>query len=412
MRHVIIIIMNLFSSAKKTIKKVKLILDISSNSVSGCIFEADSGNNTKLLYVAREQIAFKKVRTSENLLTSMLRSLNLVLIHLEKYGLAHLNHTSMFHYHIDSVAGILSSPWFISETKTLELSLEEPFVVTKKLVDELIDKEERDFMDRFATKDGHDKFRLELFEHKIIQIRLNGYATVNPYGKKARELQLRIFASIALKHILNKIRVMTSRYFPEQHLEFHTFSLAAFASIRDFIPETENFLVVQVGGEVTDITIVKNAIIADSVSFPLGYNNLLRALDKICGNHPECTLEALLKLHRETKNTTEDKKRVAKAIADAKVAWLELFNNAISNFSAGTFLPKTVFLFENGLYTSLFKEFLKSAESSQFTISVEPFNIKTIEEFGNIFKGPDQSFPLEVVLAMEANFTSRFGNSR
>ena len=398
--------------SKKPVKKVGVVLDIGSKTVGGAIFEKDADGGTKLLYTARESIIFKKVITGESLFGAMLRSLELVLIHLEKYGLEHFARASKFHYHVDTVAGVVSSPWHVSETKNLKLSQEKPFAVTEALVENLLAKEEKSFMEELSDGD-HREPSLDFLEHKIIEMKLNGYVTANPYGKKVNQLELNLFTSFAPKQILAKIRASVQKYFPAPHLEFHTFSLAAFASIRDFFPNLEHFLVVQIGGEVTDITIVKKGLIADAVSFPLGYNNLLRALDLICGNHPNCSLEALLALHREAKINSVDKKKVESAIADAKTSWLELFNTAISNFSAETFLPQTVFLFEDSLCAPIFQEFFKSAESGQFTVTAEPFIIKTTADFGAIFTDVDTKHSTDdIVLSMEANFAARFVHER
>jgi len=397
----------MFTFSKNPVKKVGLVLDIGSKTVGGALFEKDAADNVKLLYTARESIAFQKILTGENLLQAMLRSLGLVLIHLEKYGLEHLNHDSKLNRQVDTIEAIVSSPWHISETKTLKLWQDKPFLVTEALVGELLAKEEADFIKGLSGKARREP-NLDVLEHKIVEMQLNGYPTAAPYGKKARQLELRIFTSVAQKQIPEKIRALILRHFPVEHPEFHTFSLTAFASIRDFFPNIEHFLVVQVGGEVTDITIVKKNILTETVSFPLGHNTLLRALEKICDNHPQCTLEALLALHREAKATAADKNKVERAIEDTKISWLGLFNNAISNFSSETFLPQTVFLFEDSPYSALFEEFLKLAESSQFTITAKPFTVKTVNEFGAVFTKFGQPLSADVLLAMEANFASRF----
>ncbi|MBI2476115.1 MAG: hypothetical protein HYV67_02645 [Candidatus Taylorbacteria bacterium] len=400
--------MILFTFSKKSVKKVGLALDIGSKTVGGALFEKDAAGKIKLLYTAREPIAFQKILTGKNLLSAMLRSLELVLVHLEKYGLAHLNLNSKVNYHLDTVAAVVSSPWHASETKTLKLTREKPFVVTEALIGNLLAKEEGDFTERQPGGQSHDP-RPDVLEHKIFEMRLNGYPTADPFGKKASQLELSIFTSLAIKSLIEKTQTLISRHFPLSRLQWHTFSLTAFASIRDSFPDIEDFLVVEVGGEVTDVTIAKKGILAEAVSFPLGHNGLLRALDRICNNHPECALDALLKLHRQAKLNSADKDKVERAIANAEISWLKFFNDAISNFSAETFLPRTVFLFEDGPYASIFEEFIKSAESSQLA-ATEPFTVKTGDDIWAAFAAPGQPLAADAVLAMEADFAARFEN--
>ncbi|MEK7575105.1 MAG: hypothetical protein AAB511_02655 [Patescibacteria group bacterium] len=402
--------MSFLGFLKKPVKNVGLVFDIGSKTVGGAIYEKDSNGSVKLLYTARESIAFQKTLTSESLLTALLRSLELVIVHLQKYGLDHLGQTSGFQYQVDSLSGVFSSPWHISETKILKLKQDAPFLITETSVNDLLAKEEKDFMSRLLVG-GQSEAMFNLLEHKIIEIRLNGYPTSDPYGKYAEEIELSIFTSVSPKKVHEKIKALILRHFPSvEHFDSHTFSLSAFASIRDFFTDIEHFFVVQVGGEVTDITIAKKGLIAEAVSFPLGHNQLLRSLSKICHGHPGCTLEGLLSLYKEGKIHSEDRPKVERAIADAKLSWLELFNNAISNFSAETFLPKTVFLFEERVYSSVFEDFLKSAESSQFTITAEPFEIKTSDEFRAVFANLGQPLFADTILALEANFIARLQN--
>jgi len=400
--------MSFFSFSRKPVKKVGLVLDLGSKTVGGAIFEKDQSGAAKVLYVAREPIAFQKILSGESLYSALKHSFELVIIHLEKYGLKHLNADSKFNYQVDSIAGVFSSPWHISETKILKYSEDESFVVTEVLINDLLAKEEKEFMARLSSNDKEIS-GYELLEHRVIEMRLNGYATSSPYGKSAKELELHFFASVSPAGVFEKIRELALSHFPVSHFDSHTFPLVAFASLRNIFPNEEHFLIVQVGGELTELTIVKSGVIAETVSFPLGHNGLLRALNKICGEHLGCNLESLLSIHREAKINLADKKKVEQAIADTRTAWLKFLTEAISNFSVETFLPKTVFLFEDAPYSSLFEDFLKSVELGQFTITGESFSVKTATEFEALFAAANNTaITNDPVLNMEADFVLRF----
>ena len=118
-----------------------------------------------------------------------------------------------------------------------------------------------------------------------------------------------------------------------------------------------------------------------------------------------------MRIHQEVGIQTAEQKKVEASIAETKTAWLEHFNAAISNFSEETFLPKVIFLFEERPMTSLFENFLKEAESSQFTATAEPFIINVVDvEKAFVFAEFDKGVLPDEVLAMEAGFTSRLGN--
>ncbi len=404
--------MNSFLSSKKSEVSLEIVLDIGSKSVGGAIFEKSGMGKPNILYTAREPIAFQKVLTGESLLTAMLRACELVLVHLEKYGISHLSGVTKSRYRVASVAAIVSSPWHISDTKVLKLTQEKPSVITKLLVQSLIDAEEKEFEAAVGATPKKSNKSPGVREKKIIEMRLNGYPTSNPYGKSARTLELLLFASVATAQTLEKIQSAAHAHFPEAHFEFHTFSLAAFAAIRDTFKDCEQFITVQAGGEVTDITIVKKGVIVETISFPLGHNTLLCLLDTLCIGHPNCTLEGLIALYLEKKGTSEDRNKVERAILQTKASWLELFNGALSNFSAESFLPKSVFLFEDALCAPLFEDFLKAADSGQFTVTAEPFAVTVVDlPFGEIFADYASNSIPDAALSVEASFLAHLVKS-
>lgn len=406
-----------FSSflSKKTAAELSLTIDIESNNVSAGFFETSKNGKPKFLYIAKESFPFDKELTATSLLSSMSKSLDLVLMHSLKYGLAHLNSLGSNKYILGRVTVSLSSPWHISEIKTLSLTKENPFIVAESQVKELVSAEEKDFESRFGSNSSTNKSELELVERKIVTAYLNDYQTETPFGKQASKLEIVLFTSISERKIMTKIKNIIARHFPNHEPVFHSFMLVAFAGLRDMFPENDNFLLVQIGGEVTDIAIAKAGKLAEVVSFPLGHNILVRSLDLVCKNSPSCELETLIKLYHEAKVEDRQRGKIKFALADAKLKWTEAFNDAISNFFGETFLPKNVFLLCSGKYGKLFEDFLKTVNSSRFTLSSEPFEVirlgdDAVEQLVNRESGavPDVVLPL----AFEADFMIRFGRPK
>ena len=121
------------------------------------------------------------------------------------------------------------------------------FAVTEAFVNDLLVKEEKDFMNRLSV-DGQREVHYNLLEHKIIEIRLNGYPTSDPYGKQATEIELSIFTSVSPKRVHEKIKNLILHHFPVEYFDSHTFSLSAFASVRDFSQTPKIFLLYKSAG--------------------------------------------------------------------------------------------------------------------------------------------------------------------
>ncbi len=398
--------MSLFSFSKKKVSRATLVLDIGSKSVGGAIYEKTADGKALLLYTGREQIPFQRELKGERLLAAMINSLGNLLLHIERYGIEHLKNEGKNPYRVDATVFVVSSPWHASETKLLRLELPKPSLVTKTITDNLLSEEEKHFEEE--RKVSGEAARFEMFERKIIELRLDGYPTATPYGKKAKRLDMQIFGSIISSNTLEALQKTTQKYFPVEHFFYHTFSAVAFAGLRDHFPELKDFLIIQVGGEVTDVTVIKKGIISEVVSLPLGHNSLLRSLAQICDNHPDCTLEALFALHAKEHIDDPDKRKVEMAIAETKKVWLGHLSGALSNFSKEAFLPKDAFLFEESPYALVFEEFLKEVSTSQFTVAAEPFSVKVIDQTPrSLFAETVKGVRLDPILSMESAFSAQ-----
>lgn len=397
-----------FLPSKKPAVPLTLALHIGSERVSAALFEESPPGRPRVLWIGQEAILFREEATASGLSSAMLRALDLCLIHAEKYGVRHIAATGRSGAAVSSVVFALSSPWHISEAKLLKLSRKNPEVVAKSAINELMAVEEKTLEERlrFSPK---QKPEYALVESKILSIRLDGYPSSNPYGKKAREVEVLLFASVSPSAIFEKVKSALSKRFPESRIHSHTFILAAYAGIRDAFPETDDFIVMEVGGEVTDLAIVKKGLLLNAASLPLGENTLLRELLHICQGLPHCSAESLLSVHAGGEISAAEKKKVEQAIQKTKTDWLALFNAVISGFSEEAFLPGKVFLFADGPSAPVFEKFLKSAELGQFSLSGKPFAVEAAgPALARKFADHERKVAPAASLAVLANFAVRF----
>jgi cell division ATPase FtsA len=93
---------------------------------------------------------------------------------------------------------------------------------------------------------------------------LNGYETPKPLNQKAKELTMAIFVSVSGEQVLKKIENTIAKHFYFRQIKFSSFAMASFAVVRDMHAQ-ENFLLINVGGEVTDISMVKKNTLQESI---------------------------------------------------------------------------------------------------------------------------------------------------
>src|SRR3989338_6809348 len=151
-----------------------------------------------------------------------------------------------------------------------------PFVFTSTLALDLIKKEIDLFEKEYLVKYEGVEHPVRSIEFKNIKTMLNGYETTQPLDQKGKELEMTIFISISPEVVLKKIEKIIQMHFYHKEIQFFSSVMATFVVVRDVYAHNENFLLIDIGGEVTDIFMVKKNVLRESISFPLGLNFIIR----------------------------------------------------------------------------------------------------------------------------------------
>ena len=355
--------MGIFSKDKKK-KDLTLIFDIGSSSVGGALCYIENSGLPKIIYSIREPIAFQDEIDFDKFLYSTMKSLDIVANKICMLGLGKTKNTFCF----------LSSLFYISQTRTIKLEKNTPFIFTSKLADSLIKKEVNLFEEEYSIKDIYSTQKFRPIELKNMKTMLNGYAVDNPLNQKIRELEMDVFIAISPEEIIKKIEYTIGRYFNPQEIKFSSFASASFSTARDLFSHHENFILIDVGGEITDISVVKKDVLSDSISFPMGYNFIIREFS----NALNCTLDeakSLVSLYKDGHMEDEINEKFGPIINKIKVEWRKKFEESLFNISNDISIPSNIFLTADKDFEVLFKEIIKTEEHNQYSLTREKFKI-------------------------------------
>jgi len=397
--------MPLFSSKKN--KEVILILDIGSGSVAGSFVEFSKDHIPKILYIKRVPIKFLHLLEGQRFKKEMLKSLGVVLNDLGKNGLNHILNYSK--NKIGRVYCSLASPWFVSQTKTVRISRGTPFVVSRQFVSDFLRKEKQNFEDSNLFKYGSSKkTHPELIERKLTDIKINGYNTDNPFGKKAEDVEFNLFMSVSESSLLEDIKDTVLKTFFIERFSFHSFTLAAFSTVRDIHEEISNFLLLDITSEVTDISLIKSRNILKTMSFPIGKNSFIRGISNALKMSRE-EAESLIKLSFSKTLEAKKAKILEKATENLEGEWTKGFQKALTNlYKNSTTLPRNIFFTADDDFASLYGKLIENEKFAQYSISEGSFNVNFI----NISTLGDQVFfedksNKDVFIAVESVFFNR-----
>ncbi len=309
---------------------VVALYDISSNSVAGAHVLYDA--STAILAAARSDALIQESTDSKRLVDDTVRHLEDVSARIHK---ADTHHPSF-------VQVMLSSPWYRSQTRNITYRPESPFVCSEKLVESLIAKEIDHIL---ANEEGvFGAFGTEsiIVEKQLSQIKLNGYVTLTPYGKRATTLDLFFTVTIAPKPVLDRFTDILRRSYGTRRITFTTAPFAAYIAMRDALPIEDECLVIDIGEEVTDVAFIKEGIFLYQHSFPVGTHALYRTLAE-GGAHTLAETRAIL----ATRDKLSDGARRAldEAIGSYSTQWQQAFRSVLDGGAYGFCLPSTCIIF-------------------------------------------------------------------
>ncbi len=355
--------MGILSLPKKKDELV-LVFNIGSSSVKGALFYTQQSGVPRIISSFREPIIIEEKVDIDRFLSLTLKSLEVVAGKMSTGGLGAPS----------KIFCILLSPWYISQTRVINVKKDTPFIFTSKLADSLTQKEVSLLNEEYVKKYEHVGNTLRPIELKNIKITLNGYETVKPLNQKTKELEMTVFISMSAEQVCKQIEETIAKHFSVREIKFSSFTMASFAVVRDLYAHQENFLLINIGGEVTDIAMVKSNALHESTSFPLGINFMIRAVATAMG----CSLaeaKSFISLFKDGHASVDISRKLEPVIAELKLQWLKNFQEALANISNDISIPAFVYVTVDKDLADFFGEVIKTEQFNQYTLTESKFQI-------------------------------------
>ena len=350
-----------------------LLFDIGSSSVGGALFRTGKSGNSKIVKVIREPIMLQEELNIDEFLSSTMKSLQVVAEKIYKSGMGAPK----------GIHCVLSSPWHVSQMRIIKLEKNSPFIFTPSLADSLIQKEIALFED-YLAKYLNDKSPVKAIEFKNIKTTLNGYESPNPLNQKAKELEMTIFFSVSPEQVLKSIKETIGDYFHSRDIRFCSSTLAYFAVARDFLVHEGDFILIDIDGEVTDITMSKKNLLRESVSFPLGSNFIVRKVaSALSAPLPEA--KSLISLWSSGHAEEVTSNKIGQIMDQVKKEWLSKFQESLANLSNDISIPSTIYLVTDKDQASFFGSTIENEQFNQYTLAESKFKVLLLDT--DIFHG-------------------------
>lgn len=348
--------MSLLSFKSNTKEESVLLFDIGNGTITGSLVYFKKGEKPTFIYICKEFFATKEKLNAKSLEIQMDTLFGEVVQNTLKKGLEH-KFWSTNKKRIDSVMISFSSPWFLSKTKHIHLTNEKEFVITQKFLNEIVNKEILEIKKELSGETSGDTY--DVVESSIVHGKINGYTVSNLIGKETKNFDASLYISVISNEFKQKIFNTVSKvtHVPLKKIYLNTFPLVLFGVIRDLFTKEENFMLMDVTSEVTDITLVNGDIIEKTVSFPSGKNLILRQIAKNLNITPEIA-ESTLKLFINKKISDDISIKVSDSLVEVEKEWSIYLENALLEISPEMNLPHTLFMTADREASQIFNDFL------------------------------------------------------
>lgn len=326
-----------FGGKEKDVAVYGAIIDVSSGSIGCAIVEShETAPFPKIIYAHRTPFGASKMR--ENLLATLTAVINEGVAALRAYAPKAA---------ITKVFITCSSPHGFTAASSVRYESQEPFKVTRKMVEDLIVNAERETLKSAEEQSVGAQTGFEIVERATVDISVNEYLVTRPYNLKGNSLALSHVAGLIPKGVLSMLGELRDRLFPHVELKTHTLMLVMYCVLRDVLPKMHEACIINVTEYVTEFGIIEHDLLMSNASINAGTAGVAEKMGR-----PEADIRSTL---MEQNATTPFPVEVYEAFVSAySVQLLEHLNNQLTQ----RILPATVILSAPAPYAQLFKEMI------------------------------------------------------
>lgn len=376
--------MSILSIFEKEKDEVSLLIDLGNRSITSSFVVFSRNNVPRFLYTTKSELSILDKPEASKIFEDMVNLLDEMLKIVTKQSFA-LPYWKGKDKKLAHVMISFSSPWFVSKTKHIVLSKEISFIISQTFLDDVVQKEEEIFKKELLNNKDFKSDSFDIVEKSIVHTKINGYRLRNSVGKKAKTFDAFLFMSVIDESILKKISniILKHTHIPREKILMHTFPLVSFSAIRDIFIDNQDFLLLDVTGETTSLTLVIDDVITGVVTVPSGKNFIIREITKTFDVPEEIAL-SMFHLYISKKMNDSDVLRIEEILINTEKEWAIYLENALIDLSPEMILPSRVYITADSDVANLYMDFLKLPKTDATSVFRKNIDLVRINE--NVLK--------------------------
>lgn len=350
-----------------------VVFDIASASVGGVLFVHRKKFAPEIIASVRESVDFSKYKKLQEKWNVMNNALTFVFDQLKKK-------TPRF----PQVAlCVFSSPWFVAQTRIIKINREKSFEINENILDEALENELEIFRKEWSSGEGQIFKKEEvdsLLEKSTIKIILNGYEVESPFGKRARSVKLFSYLSLGIGFLKKKIKENISTNINFDNIYFNSFPFVLLRVLADIVNTKNGAIFIDMSGEITDVFIVRDGVMEEMSSLPIGENFFIKRISSAFNLKPEESKSQLAQFKRGDLNKTQMEK-ISKILDPAVKKWGEYLGQLLNEVSENNFLPQNLYFcgYTPIIKLEQIKKLIGGENFAELTIFNKPLGVSFLE---------------------------------
>lgn len=389
---------------------IAILIDVGSGSMTASLVLYKINVNPVFLYTISRSFTVPDKPDSAKLIDNMLKTLDELVLEVLQNGFVNHKKINLGQKNIKNVVISFSSPWFLPKTKFLEIKKDKAFVVTESFLKDLTKNEEDLFKNEIKEHQENITDDFSVIENSIVHIKVNGYIISKIIGQKITTLNAFLCMSLVSRGVLEKVDDIIAKHthISREKVITHTFPVVSFSVFRDLFNGFQDFILMDVTSEVTDMTLVSNDVLVKTTSIPLGRNYIIRQIAKDF-SVPSEIAESNLSLYASQKLDNETTEKVEKVLAEIEKEWSIYLERSLQELSPEFALPSRVYLTCNNDISGIFNNYIKLSKADVTSNFRKSANIIRIDDklLSSLYQNDSHTLPNEYICLL-AIFWNKF----
>jgi len=316
---------------EKSNTKFDLLIEIQSSLIRGILvlYSRDSSLPPRIVFSEEYNISFKSHVSNAYYIESVIRTLIQIVDSAQKSLHTLSGYIGELHF-------ILSSPWIVSQARTVSILFDKQTTINTDRVTRILDDERKNM--KVSSKNG-----IETVDEKIFDVRLNGYSINAWQGKGATSLEVSYAISIGDSSTLNKLKNVIGHASRCKRIFFHSALILEYIYLRDMNSPIKSYTLINIHDELTDILIVSRNLCSFFGSFPIGIRKILRGIADRARIDLK-SAESLLSLYIGNYIDINHDKKTISIISESSTTWVSALNKLFEDNRILSSIPENIYL--------------------------------------------------------------------